>query len=93
VTPQQKRRARLDRQYTVKRREYLEENPACAAQIPDLCTGQATTIQHKRGRVGADYLDVTTWMGACLECHQYIEAHREESFEKGWALPRNGVRA
>lgn len=90
---QKQRRAAKDRQYTVRRRVFLAEHPTCAAALPDLCTGQATQVHHRRGRVGADYLDETTWMGACLRCHMWIEAHRTESFERGWALPRNGVRA
>ena len=42
-------------------------------------------IHHKAGR-GRFYLDVSTFMAVCRECHDYIHKWPKESREKGWLI-------
>jgi hypothetical protein len=80
-----------DREYTVLRREFLADpkNKCCNAKLPG-CTGSNPsnlTVHHTRGR-GRYYLDVSTWMCACMSCHHWIEEHPEESRELGFTDSR-----
>lgn len=53
-------------------REYLKGHPDCGVKIPGLCTNRATTIHHAAKR-GKNYLNVATWIGACFQCHDFLE--------------------
>ena len=90
IARQSKKREREDREYSRERKKFLEENRVCQARVPDICGLLANQVQHKRGRVGADYLDRSLWLAVCGRCHEYIESHRLEAIERGWALPRIG---
>ena len=87
-TPQQARRDAADREYSRERKKFLEANRVCQAKVPDICGLLSNQVHHKRGRVGSDYLDKSTWLAVCGRCHDYIESHRLEAIERGWALPR-----
>ena len=89
-TPQQARRDAADREYSRERKKFLKDNSVCQAKVPNVCELLANQLQHKRGRVGADYLDRSLWLAVCGRCHEYIESHRVEAIERGWALPRIG---
>jgi len=85
-------RRKTERQiYSVKRRMFLKEK---TCEFPN-CNKKHTeenqlTIHHKKGTNNGRLLDEQYFMAVCLEHHQYIEEHREESFEKGWLIKRNG---
>lgn len=76
-----KKRAAQNRLYMKLRREYLDANPRCAS--PWDCRNAATEIHHKRGRVGALLLDVTTWLGLCAPCHHRATVNPAEAIEAG----------
>lgn len=57
------------------------------------CTWTATQTHHRRGRVpidGSDPHDPDLLVAVCLECHTYIEEHREWAYQRGWLLSRMG---
>lgn len=100
IRKRSKEGARLDRIYSQERRWFLAlpENATCpiaaSGLIPDL-SGElrphhrsATTIHHRKGRVGSLLLDKAFWLGASFEGHQFIHANPKIAYEKGWMLSR-----
>lgn len=89
MRPNTSKRAAQMRVYRGLRRVYLEDHPAC--EFPIGCDGAATEIHHKRGRVGADLIDVTRWAGLCHDHHAYVTEHPTEAYELGISERRIGV--
>lgn len=88
ISPRSPKRSREERLYSAKRSIFLAENPMCKMHIPGICTHQATTVQHLKGRIGELLLDETEWMPACWPCHSYADTHPEEALANGWAKLR-----
>lgn len=59
--------------YTAKRRVFLAENPMCQAGL-DGCQGAAVECHHKAGRHGKNFLDVSTFVALCSNCHLAVHA-------------------
>lgn len=57
--------------YAVLRRNYLKENPVCEMFLPG-CDGESVEIHHK-SLSELDYLEVSTWMAVCRNCHAVCE--------------------
>lgn len=76
------------KEYSIKRKEFLENNPICEANIRYVCTFNSTDVHHMVGRVGDNYLDKTEWLSVCRACHQYIELHPTEAKELGFSKSR-----
>jgi hypothetical protein len=49
---------------------------------------RSVDIHHMKGR-GKYLLDTSTWMAVSRQAHDYIHANPEESYRKGYMLPRN----
>lgn len=79
---------RARREYGVARLVYLAEHPVCMARAIDACELRASQVHHKRGRVGADLLDVEYWLAVCGPCHTHITEHPAEAYEAGWSERR-----
>lgn len=73
-----KKRQIQNLQYSVLRTEFLgkKENQIC---FIDGCNKQATTIEHRAGRWGKNFLDTSTWAGCCLEHNLELEKNSELS--------------
>ena len=54
----------------------LPENQICFIEG---CNKQATTIEHRAGRWGSNYLDTNTWAPCCLEHNLELENNPELS--------------
>lgn len=54
----------------------LPENQKC---FIDGCNEKATTIEHRAGRWGKNYLDTSTWAGCCLKHNLELEVNSELS--------------
>ncbi len=54
----------------------LPENRICFIEG---CNKQATTIEHRAGRWGSNYLDTSTWAPCCLEHNLELENNPELS--------------
>lgn len=75
-----KRRRREGALYQTARLTFLAFHPSC-----ERCGAPATDVHHRRGRVGADYLEPTVWLATCRVCHEWIHAHPAEAYERGWS--------
>jgi len=75
--------------YSKRRRQFLEANPQC--QFPNECLNAATEIHHKRGRVGALYLDVSTWLAICAPHHRWATENPRAAVELGVSQHRVGA--
>ena len=64
--------------YSVLRIEFLGkiENQIC---FIEKCGKQSTTIEHRAGRWGKNFLDTTTWAGCCSEHNIELENNPELS--------------
>ena len=84
IKPTSDKRKPLDQLYSKLRAEFLNkpENAFCHAKLPGCLrsTGQDLTIHHKKGR-GKFYLDMTTWISLCINCHRWVEEHPAEAKE------------
>lgn len=79
------KRARDNRTYSVLRREFLTTHPFC-----QVCSLAATDVHHRRGRVGADLLDVDHWSALCRECHRLVTERPAWAMELGLSESRIG---
>jgi hypothetical protein len=84
-----------NREYSQRRKQFLEENPLCVAadlHLPGVeCEGRASTVQHAAGRSGERLNDETHWLEMCWPCHSWAELHPTESDLLGLSVPRIGV--
>jgi len=54
-----------------------------------LCGQAATEVHHRRGRVGANLLDESTWLPVDAECHRDIHANPAWAYEQGYLLHKD----
>ena len=73
-----KKREKENREYTIKRLQFLAqpENLRC---FIDGCNNKADTIEHSAGRIGKNFLDVTTWRPCCNFHNLELERNSELS--------------
>ena len=81
-----KRRVEMD-EYSRRRLAFLALHILCQAKL-SCCTGQSTDVHHKEGRVGDNYLNMSTWLAVCRQCHTLIENNPEEAKELGFSSSR-----
>ena len=77
------KRSKQMREYKKIRVEFLEANPLC-----ERCGGIATTVHHKKGRMGELIINTEYFLPACMPCHEWIETHPGEAKEKGYSISR-----
>lgn len=65
---------------------HIKANPYCEAKIEG-CTGLAVDIHHRKGH-GEYFLDSTTFMSVCRNCHREIELRPAWAKEKGFSQSR-----
>lgn len=97
LNPMSQGRIIESRRYSSLRKKFLKEHPTCQAckrhdvvrQESPTCTvgfafrRTATDIHHVKGRLGGNYLDVSTWMAVCRTCHDWIHQHPKEARAAG----------
>lgn len=78
------KRAEEKVKYDALRIIHLREFPECQVKLKDICTKKATTIHHA-GKRGKNYLNRSTFLSACMECHDHLETKltASERREKG----------
>jgi hypothetical protein len=81
-----KRQVEMD-EYSKKRLAFLALHTSCQAKLVS-CTGVATDVHHKAGRVGDDYLNMNKWLAVCRSCHSWIETNPQEAKELGFSESR-----
>lgn len=88
IAPRSQKRAIQEKEYSVRRRVFLQNHSMCEAHIQGICKGQSTEVHHKKGRVGDDLLDETHWLALCHSCHEYVENNRAFAMEQGFSIKR-----
>jgi hypothetical protein len=81
IKPVSDKRKAQNAEYSVLRKQFLEEHPICQFER---CNEPSTQCHHKRGREGPWLTDVTEFMAVCMTHHSWIENNREEAAEKGY---------
>ena len=73
-----KKREKENLEYTIKRLQFLAqpENLRCFIEG---CNNKADTIEHSAGRIGKNFLDVTTWRPCCNFHNLELERNSELS--------------
>jgi len=61
-----------DVEYFIERAKFLKANKECCANLEG-CSKRSTDVHHKSGRIGKNYLDQSTWIAVCRNCHSRIE--------------------
>lgn len=64
--------------YSLLRQAFLLKHPKC---FINGCNNEATTIEHRAGRWGKNFLDTKTWAPCCLEHNTELENNYELSKE------------
>lgn len=68
-------------------KQHKIDNPICQAKL-NHCTHYTTETHHKKGRTGKNYLDVSTFLSLCHNCHQFINENPDYSLEMGFTESR-----
>jgi hypothetical protein len=82
----EKRRVEMDT-YSKLREAFLVVKPHCEAKLQG-CTGSSQDVHHKAGRVGDNYLKISTWLAVCRNCHSWIETNPEAAKDLGLSESR-----
>ena len=81
-----KRQVEMD-EYSKKRLAFLALYQNCQAKITG-CTGKSCDVHHKAGRIGDNYLNISTWLAVCRPCHSWIEENPDAAKELGFSESR-----
>lgn len=84
--PISKKMSKTMSEYEKKRTAFLALHPFCQARLAG-CHITASQIHHKAGR-GENHNNMSTWLGVCHSCHEYIELHPNEAKELGFSVNR-----
>jgi cytochrome c553 len=84
--PVSKKMSKTMSEYERKRVAFFALHPFCQARLAG-CTIGAAQIHHKAGR-GENHNNMSTWLGVCASCHEYIELHPNEAKELGFSVNR-----
>lgn len=61
----------------------------CEFHVRGVCTQRAVHLHHRKRREFGDH-GSKNLVDLCLECHAYVHAHPNESYEKGWLILSTG---
>jgi 5-methylcytosine-specific restriction endonuclease McrA len=62
----------------------------CEIRVVPLCAGNLER-HHRLPRSHGGKNTMGNLLIACSDCHDYIEKHREESYERGWLIKSGAV--
>lgn len=81
IPPRSPKRIKEDAEYSKRRKPFLKKHSTCEANLPGICTYQATDVHHMAGRIGDLLLDETYWKALCRACHVWVELNPEKAKE------------
>lgn len=74
--------------YQKVRKEFMEKSDGiCKIQVPGICMGAATDIQHKGGR-GSRILDKSGFLECCRACGEFVNTHPAYALANDFAVSR-----
>lgn len=77
------KRAKENPVYLKLREQFLKDNPKCV-----VFGTRATQVHHGKGRVGKNYLDVSTWLPVSDKGHKVIELNPKWAKQNGYSKSR-----
>ena len=85
IKPRSSKRGKLDVLYKASRDAFIRDHPVCQANLPG-CTIHSTEVHHTYS--GKDrqtyYLDSSTWLATCRNCHSWIHKYSKEARVLGY---------
>jgi len=90
IKPVADKRRKQNQSYSVKRRQFLDENPYCQINAPG-CTRDATEVHHTNGRENERLLIVEDWKASCSNCNGKVEEMSEWAYENGHKKKKHGI--
>ena len=91
-----KRTAKRDAEYRRRRTEYLDAHPLCEVRWENVCSNEATEIEHRCRRSQLSYdkmLDTRLWFSVCHPCGQYTTTNPGAAKAAGVQLERWQINA
>lgn len=89
LSPRSPKRNLQEAEYSVKRKQFLNNNPMCQVHLSNICTQYANQVHHKKGRIGDLLNDDTFWLAICGACHSWVELNPIEAKELNLSVNRN----
>lgn len=80
------KRQKQEKEYSDRRKIFLENNPHCQICIPGICTYHSTEVHHTNDRYGDKLNDETFWKATCRVCHQWVHLNSKEARELGFLI-------
>jgi hypothetical protein len=80
-----KKRQKQEKEYSSKRKEFLEKFPECEVEN---CDNPANQIHHQKGRIGDLLTDEKYFLAVCPWCHTWIENNPEQAKEMDYSCSR-----
>lgn len=74
-------------EYSKRRMAFLTVHSHCQAKLQG-CSGEATEVHHKAGRIGELLILISKWLAVCRSCHRWIEENPLEAKELGFSEDR-----
>jgi hypothetical protein len=83
-----KGRARQQREYFSRHREFLKRHPVCGiCLVRGLNPAPATEVHHMRGRIGRLLADERFWCPSCRSCREFPHENPTRARELGILAP------
>lgn len=77
------KRAKEDRAYIILRKKFLlsSSHLTCEIHIPNICTHIPTDVHHTHSGEDREkyYLDTSTWLATCRQCHDYVHSMNSDN--------------
>jgi len=87
LRPFSKKRADINKVYSVEAKKFREENPLCRINSP-VCIINTQGVHHVKGKATVQLLmDKKFWKPSCNPCNGYIEDHSQWAQENGHKIP------
>lgn len=80
------KRQKQEKEYSIRRKIFLEKNPICQIAIPGICTHHSTEIHHVNDRYGDKLNDETYWKATDRACHQWVHLNPKSAREMGFLI-------
>ena len=82
IQPVSQKRKLENEAYKPLRENFLKDNPKCQCGREG-CIRKSVEIHHTKGRVGKNFLDVSTWKAVARVCHRWAEENPIEAKKIG----------
>lgn len=85
IAKRSKKRQSQEKEYSVKRKEFLGKFPMCEVEG---CNNSADQIHHTKGRIDKMLTNEKYFLAVCCDCHTKIELNPDWAKEMGYSCSR-----